>query len=182
MSREPPGYYFGKRVLRPECSCRWPSLERRTVHFSHLPACCCRAIPGSIVRAPSCPSSLGIDPSSLLLLSHSVVRAPSCPSSLGIDPSSLLLLSHSVVRAPSCPSSLGIDPWRLFMNKSSSTTRPSLTMTQYHSERGTQNAMHSLPFIGLQTGLPGRKTMDGAPTSLFQNGMGSSSTKAAWWN
>ena len=33
MSREPPGYYFGKRVLRPECSCRWPSLERRAVHF-----------------------------------------------------------------------------------------------------------------------------------------------------
>ena len=24
MSRELPGYYFGKRVLRPECSCRWP--------------------------------------------------------------------------------------------------------------------------------------------------------------
>ena len=24
MSREPPGYYFGKRVLPPECSCRWP--------------------------------------------------------------------------------------------------------------------------------------------------------------
>ena len=23
-SREPPGYYFGKRVLLPECSCRWP--------------------------------------------------------------------------------------------------------------------------------------------------------------
>ena len=44
MSREPPEYYFGKRVLRPECSCRWPSLERRAVHFSHLPACCCRAI------------------------------------------------------------------------------------------------------------------------------------------
>ena len=37
MSREPPGYYFGKRVLLPECSCRWPSLERRAVHldFSH---------------------------------------------------------------------------------------------------------------------------------------------------
>ena len=39
MSREPSGYYFGKRVLRPECSCgcecscRWPSLERRAVHF-----------------------------------------------------------------------------------------------------------------------------------------------------
>ena len=33
MSREPPGYYFGKRVLFPECSCRWPSLERRAVHF-----------------------------------------------------------------------------------------------------------------------------------------------------
>ena len=33
MSREPPGYYFGKRVLLPECSCRWPSLERRVVHF-----------------------------------------------------------------------------------------------------------------------------------------------------
>ena len=33
MSREPPGYYFGKRVLRPECSCRWLSLERRAVHF-----------------------------------------------------------------------------------------------------------------------------------------------------
>ena len=33
MSREPPGYYFGKRVLPPECSCRWPSLERRAVHF-----------------------------------------------------------------------------------------------------------------------------------------------------
>ena len=33
MSREPPGYYFGKRVLRPECSCRWPFLERRAVHF-----------------------------------------------------------------------------------------------------------------------------------------------------
>ena len=24
MSREPPGYYFGKRVLLPECSSRWP--------------------------------------------------------------------------------------------------------------------------------------------------------------
>ena len=24
MSREPPGYYFGKRVLLPKCSCRWP--------------------------------------------------------------------------------------------------------------------------------------------------------------
>ena len=24
ISREPPGYYFGKRVLLPECSCRWP--------------------------------------------------------------------------------------------------------------------------------------------------------------
>ena len=24
MSREPPGYYFGNRVLLPECSCRWP--------------------------------------------------------------------------------------------------------------------------------------------------------------
>ena len=24
MSREPPGHYFGKRVLLPECSCRWP--------------------------------------------------------------------------------------------------------------------------------------------------------------
>ena len=38
MSREPPGYYFGKRVLLPECSCRWPSLERRVLHhlnFSH---------------------------------------------------------------------------------------------------------------------------------------------------
>ena len=33
MSREPPGYYFGKRLLLPECSCRWPSLERRVVHF-----------------------------------------------------------------------------------------------------------------------------------------------------
>ena len=33
MSRESPGYYFGKRVLFPECSCRWPSLERRAVHF-----------------------------------------------------------------------------------------------------------------------------------------------------
>ena len=33
MSREPPGYYFGKRVLFPECSCRWSSLERRAVHF-----------------------------------------------------------------------------------------------------------------------------------------------------
>ena len=33
MSREPPRYYFGKRVLLPECSCRWPSLERRVVHF-----------------------------------------------------------------------------------------------------------------------------------------------------
>ena len=33
MSREPPGYYFEKRVLLPECSCRWPSLERRAVHF-----------------------------------------------------------------------------------------------------------------------------------------------------
>ena len=31
--REPPGYYFGKRVLLPECSCRWPSLERRVVYF-----------------------------------------------------------------------------------------------------------------------------------------------------
>ena len=37
MPREPPGYYFGKRVLLPECSCRWPSLERCIVHlnFSH---------------------------------------------------------------------------------------------------------------------------------------------------
>ena len=34
MSREPPGYYFGRRVLFPECSCRWPSLERRAVHFA----------------------------------------------------------------------------------------------------------------------------------------------------
>ena len=33
MSREPHGYYFGKRVLLPECSCRWPSLERRVIHF-----------------------------------------------------------------------------------------------------------------------------------------------------
>ena len=33
MSREPPGYYFGKRVLLPDCSCRWPSLKRRVVHF-----------------------------------------------------------------------------------------------------------------------------------------------------
>ena len=33
MSREPPGYYFGKRVLLPECSRYWPSLERRVVHF-----------------------------------------------------------------------------------------------------------------------------------------------------
>ena len=24
MSREPPGYYFGERVLLPECSSRWP--------------------------------------------------------------------------------------------------------------------------------------------------------------
>ena len=24
ISREPPGYYFGRRVLLPECSCRWP--------------------------------------------------------------------------------------------------------------------------------------------------------------
>ena len=24
ISREPPGYYFGKRVLLTECSCRWP--------------------------------------------------------------------------------------------------------------------------------------------------------------
>ena len=24
MSREPPGYYFGKKVLLPECSSRWP--------------------------------------------------------------------------------------------------------------------------------------------------------------
>ena len=24
ISREPPGYYFGKRVLLPECSSRWP--------------------------------------------------------------------------------------------------------------------------------------------------------------
>ena len=23
LSREPPGYYFGERVLRPECSSRW---------------------------------------------------------------------------------------------------------------------------------------------------------------
>ena len=27
MSREPPGYYFGKRVLLPECSCRWLSSD-----------------------------------------------------------------------------------------------------------------------------------------------------------
>ena len=33
LSREPPGYSFGKRVLLPECSCRWPSLERRALHF-----------------------------------------------------------------------------------------------------------------------------------------------------
>ena len=33
MSREPPGYFFGMRVLFPECSCGWPSLERRAVHF-----------------------------------------------------------------------------------------------------------------------------------------------------
>ena len=33
MSREPPGYYFGKRVLLPECSCRWISLERRVPHY-----------------------------------------------------------------------------------------------------------------------------------------------------
>ena len=33
MSRKPPGYYFGKRVLLPEYSYRWPSLERRGVHF-----------------------------------------------------------------------------------------------------------------------------------------------------
>ena len=33
MSREPPGYYFGKRVLLSECSCRWSFLERRAVHF-----------------------------------------------------------------------------------------------------------------------------------------------------
>ena len=24
MSKEPPEYYFGKRVLLPKCSCRWP--------------------------------------------------------------------------------------------------------------------------------------------------------------
>ena len=35
MSREPPEYYFGKRVLLPECSCRWPSVERRVVHFDY---------------------------------------------------------------------------------------------------------------------------------------------------
>ena len=33
MSREPPGYFFGMRALFPECSCGWPSLERRAVHF-----------------------------------------------------------------------------------------------------------------------------------------------------
>ena len=27
MSREPPGYYFGKRVLQPECSSRWPCSD-----------------------------------------------------------------------------------------------------------------------------------------------------------
>ena len=37
ISREPPGYYFGKRVLLSECSCRWLALERRVLHydFSH---------------------------------------------------------------------------------------------------------------------------------------------------
>ena len=33
MSRGPPGYYFGKKVLLPECSCRWSSLERCVLHF-----------------------------------------------------------------------------------------------------------------------------------------------------
>ena len=33
MSRESPRYYFGKRVLLPECSCRWPSLERLVPHL-----------------------------------------------------------------------------------------------------------------------------------------------------
>ena len=37
MSREPPGYYFGKRVLIPEYSCRWSSLERRVVHLELPP-------------------------------------------------------------------------------------------------------------------------------------------------
>lgn len=39
MSREPPGYYFGKRVLIPEYSCRWSSLERCVVHLE-IPTGC----------------------------------------------------------------------------------------------------------------------------------------------
>ena len=34
MSRQPPEYYFGKRVLLPACSCRWSSLELRIFHFN----------------------------------------------------------------------------------------------------------------------------------------------------
>ena len=34
ISREPPGYYFGKRVLLHECSCRWPWSDVLSADFS----------------------------------------------------------------------------------------------------------------------------------------------------
>ena len=56
MSREPPGYYFGKRVLLPECLCRWPSLERRAVHFdfSHGAAASTRMLEFLFLRTRLC--------------------------------------------------------------------------------------------------------------------------------
>ena len=34
MSREPPGYYFGKRVLLPECSSQWPWSDEHSTWTS----------------------------------------------------------------------------------------------------------------------------------------------------
>ena len=46
MSREPPGYYFGKRVLLPECS-ESMALERRVPHMDSPPS-------GYINKAKGC--------------------------------------------------------------------------------------------------------------------------------